>query len=295
MKGTLAFRGSTIETECDFMEIDNNIASRLQIPPQNQQKHSEIPENLPVPMMANFGHFENSDETESSFMSAGVKQGNIQESEHSSEADKENNGKEFSMVSAEMESIQQQLRELENLNAEISAGKHDGKAENLKENFAALEDGENVGAGDLVFRFGEETGTLESTQSTRLLQGEDKVGDTTAERHVDNSDLPSHDKLRRENERSEGDKDELKANNFRGMDGSLTTLCDTDHLRNATSQLSLPISDPLTERENNNDNFLSGVLRGDPLDREFVFVNRDGTAESELKPKWHPLESSGES
>ena len=295
MKGTLAFRGSTIETECDFMEIDNNIASRLQIPPQNQQKHSEIPENLPVPMMANFGHFENSDETESSFMSAGVKQGNIQESEHSSEADKESNGKEFSMASAEMESIQQQLREFENLNAEILAGKHDGKAENLKENFAALEDGENVGAGDLVLRFGEETGTLESTQSTRLLQGEDKVGDTTAERHVDNSDLPSHDKLKRENERSEGDKDELKANNFQGIVGSLTTSCDTDHLCNATSPLSLPISDPLTERKNNNDNFLSGVLRGDPLDKEFVFVNRDGTAESELKPKWHPLENSGES
>ena len=47
-----------------------------------------------------------------------------------------------------------------------------------------------------MFRFGEETGTLESTQSTRLLQGEDEVGDTTAERHVDNSDLPSHAKLK---------------------------------------------------------------------------------------------------
>lgn len=34
------------------------------------------------------------------------------------------------------------------------------------------------------------------------------------ERYVDNFDLLFYDKLKRENERSEGDKDELKVNNF---------------------------------------------------------------------------------
>lgn len=53
------------------------------------------------------------------------------------------------------------MRELENLNVEIFVGKYDGKVENLKENFVVFEDGENVGVGDLVFRFGEEIGILE--------------------------------------------------------------------------------------------------------------------------------------
>ena len=57
-----------METECDFMEIDNNIAARLQVSSVQRPKSSELPESLPVPMLANFGHFEETDEKESSFM-----------------------------------------------------------------------------------------------------------------------------------------------------------------------------------------------------------------------------------
>lgn len=66
MKGTLSFRGSTLEHECDFMEIDNNIAARLQISSLNQQLEN-LPENISVPLLANYGHFEHAEEKESSF------------------------------------------------------------------------------------------------------------------------------------------------------------------------------------------------------------------------------------
>ncbi|XP_022797430.1 TBC1 domain family member 5-like isoform X2 [Stylophora pistillata] len=294
LKGTLAFRGSTIETECDFMEIDNNIASRLEIPPQNQQKDSEIPENLPVPMMANFGHFENSDETESSFISGDVQQGNFQESEHFSEVSKENKGKEFSMTSAEIESIQQQLRELETITAEVRAGKHDRKAENAEETLATHEGGNNDDAQYLVSPLNGGNGILESTESNSLLHGEEGVSDTKAQRNVENSELLSHDKPGGEDEICDGDKEDSIANDFQRMKGSRATSCDTNPLCDTDSQLSLPTSDPLTEGESSNDTFSTGVLRSDSPCREFVFVNHDGTADNELKPKSHPLESSGE-
>ena len=69
LKGSEAFRGSTTEHDCDFMDIDNGIASRLQISSSelaNQQK--DLPENIPVPLLGDFGHFQEGNEKESSFM-----------------------------------------------------------------------------------------------------------------------------------------------------------------------------------------------------------------------------------
>ena len=72
LKGTLVFRGSTMDQDYNFMDIDNSIAARLQISSLNwRQQDRGLPENIPVPLLADFGHFESRDEKESSFMGEG--------------------------------------------------------------------------------------------------------------------------------------------------------------------------------------------------------------------------------
>ena len=55
-----------MEHECDFMEIDNNIAARLQVSSPNQGT-DRLPQNISVPLLANYEHFEHATEKESSF------------------------------------------------------------------------------------------------------------------------------------------------------------------------------------------------------------------------------------
>ena len=300
LKGTLAFRGSTMETECDFMEIDNNIASRLQIPSQHQQKDGDMPENLPVPMLANFGHFENSDETESSFMSGDVESNDKGESERSSETGKENSAMGFTTTAAEASEttegvLEQQAKELETFNTVVSAGKLDENAENPKEDIAAQEGEINDGTGNLFSSFGEGNATIESIDSNPLFCGERHIVDTEKQTDVDSSIVttspPSRNRVGVEDERGEPDNGQSILNHQKG---STTISSATDPLFNTISQLSLQGSDPLSGRENSNDSSSEGLFRTESLDREFVFVNQDGTAQNEPRPPRHPLESSDE-
>ncbi|XP_048577094.1 TBC1 domain family member 5 [Nematostella vectensis] len=64
LKGSLAFRGSSIETECDFVDIDKGIASRLQTDESNLQAQQPL-SDAPVPNDADYHHYEN-DEMHSS-------------------------------------------------------------------------------------------------------------------------------------------------------------------------------------------------------------------------------------
>lgn len=59
MKGTLSFQPSTMEQDSEFNHIDSVIASlNPAFKPSVDSQKNEMPESLPVPLLADFGHFE---------------------------------------------------------------------------------------------------------------------------------------------------------------------------------------------------------------------------------------------
>lgn len=297
LKGTLAFRGSTMETECDFMEIDNNIAARLQIPSLQQQKEkdSSLPESLPVPMLANFGHFENSDENESSFMSGDAGGEQKSESVGSDEQAKEND--ECSLTATETtENIQKQIvEELENLNTEIISVKQENNGEYPKQNFAVHGGDIKDDSEDLFASFGEGPGNMESILSNPLFCGEIQDDDAEERTNVDNSNattlLASNVEHRADNETGQLDSQESALHNQKGTVADASTSSETDPLLNP---LPTPTTNTLNERQNANDITAEELSGTESLDRDFVFVNPDGTAQGEPRPPRHPLENSDE-
>ncbi|CAB3978981.1 Hypothetical predicted protein [Paramuricea clavata] len=59
MKGTLSFQSSTIEQDTEFSHIDTVLSSLA--PNTSSSTENELPGSLPVPLLADFGHFEKQD------------------------------------------------------------------------------------------------------------------------------------------------------------------------------------------------------------------------------------------
>ena len=307
LKGTLAFRGSTMETECDFMEIDNNIASRLQIPSLDQQKEkdTELPEGLPVPMLANFGHFENSDEYESSFMSGDGGEeprsgsGSDEQAKENDECSlratdeqaKENGECSLTATETSKNAQKQIAEELENLNIEITSVKQENNGEFPNQNIAVHEGAVKDDNEDLFASFGEGPGNLESIISNPLFCGEIQDNNVEDRTHVDNSTAatPFGSNVEYSIDSKTGQLDNQQPV-LLSHKGSAVGLSETDPLFNPPEAKA---ANPLNERQNPNDSSekLSGA---ESLDRDFVFVNRDGTAQGESRPPRHPLENSDE-
>ena len=311
-----------METECDFMEIDNNIASRLQIPSLDQQKEkdTELPEGLPVPMLANFGHFENSDEYESSFMSGDGGEeprsgsGSDEQAKENDECSlratdeqaKENgecsltatdeqakeNG-ECSLTATETSKNAQKhiAEELENLNIEITSVKQENNGEFPKQNIAVHEEAVKDDNGDLFASFVEGPGNLESIISNPLFCGEIQDNNVEDRTHVDNSTAatPFGSNVEYSIDSKTGQLDNQQPV-LLSHKGSAVGPSETDPLFNPPEAKA---ANPLNERQNPNDSSekLSGA---ESLDRDFVFVNHDGTAQGEPRPPRHPLENSDE-
>ena len=307
LKGTLAFRGSTMETECDFMEIDNNIASRLQIPSLDQQKEkdTELPEGLPVPMLANFGHFENSDEYESSFMSGDGGEeprsgsGSDEQAKENDECSlratdeqaKENGECSLTATETSKNAQKQIAEELENLNIEITSVKQENNGEFPNQNIAVHEGAVKDDNEDLFASFGEGPGNLESIISNPLFCGEIQDNNVEDRTHVDNSTAatPFGSNVEYSIDSKTGQLDNQQPV-LLSHKGSAVGPSETDPLFNPPEAKA---ANPLNERQNPNDSSekLSGA---ESLDRDFVFVNRDGTAQGESRPPRHPLENSDE-
>lgn len=297
LKGTLAFRGSTMETECDFMEIDNNIAARLQVPSldQHKEKDTDLPEGLPVPMLANFGHFESSDENESSFMSC--EGGEEPRGGSGSDEQAKENGDECSLTATETsKNAQKQIvEELENLNIEITSVKQENNGEYLKQNVAVLEGAVKDGSEDLFASFVEGPGNVESILSNPLFCGEIQDSNVEDRTHVDNSTAAtlfgSNVECRIDNNTSQLDNQRLVPHSHEGSVVGTSTSSETDPLFNPPEAKAVNL---LNERHNPSDISSEKLSGAESLDRDFVFVNRDGTAQGESRPPRHPLEESDE-
>ncbi|XP_031560897.1 TBC1 domain family member 5-like isoform X2 [Actinia tenebrosa] len=70
LKGTLSYRGTTAETEKDFVDIDNGIATRLQISSPNIRPDPTSDHGTPVPSLANFNHYENTNDKEPALLTS---------------------------------------------------------------------------------------------------------------------------------------------------------------------------------------------------------------------------------
>ena len=297
LKGTLAFRGSTMETECDFMEIDNNIAARLQVPSldQHKEKDTDLPEGLPVPMLANFGHFESSDENESSFMSC--EGGEEPRGGSGSDEQAKENGDECSLTATETsKNAQKQIvEELENLNIEITSVKQENNGEYFKQNVAVLEGAVKDGSEDLFASFVEGPGNVESILSNPLFCGEIQDNNVKDRTHVDNSTAAtlfgSNVECRIDSNTSQLDNQRLVPHSHEGSVVGTSTSSETDPLFNPPETKAV---NPLNERHNPNDISSEKLSGAESLDRDFVFVNCDGTAQGEPRPPRHPLEDSDE-
>ena len=295
LKGTLAFRGSTMETECDFMEIDNNIAARLQIPSLQPQKEQDngLPEGLPVPMLANFGHFENSDENESSFMSGDGGEEQRGESAGSDEQANENDECGLTATETVENAKKQVVEELENLSTEIISVKQENNDEYPEQDNAVHGGTVKEDSEDLFASFGGGPGNVESILSNPLFCGEIHTNDAEERRQIDNSNdatpFGSNVERRVENVTDQFD-------NQRPDDKG--SVVDTS-ASNETDPLFHPpeteAPKPHNERQNPNGIFTMELCGNESLDRDFVFVNRDGTAQGESRttPR-HPLEISDE-
>ena len=307
LKGTLAFRGSTMETECDFMEIDNNIAARLQIPSLDQQKEkdTELPEGLPVPMLANFGHFENSDEHESSFMSGDggeEPRSGSGSDEHAKENDecsltatdeqaKVNDECSLTVTETSKNAQEQIAEELENLNIEITSVKQENNGEYPKQNIAVHEGAVKDDNEDLFASFGEGPGNLESILSNPLFCGEIQANNVEDRTHVDNLTAATPFGSNVESIDSETGQLNDQRPVLLSHTGSVVGPSETDPLFNPPEAKA---ANPLNERQNPNDISSETLSGAGSLDRDFVFVNRDGTAQGEPRPPRHPLENSDE-
>lgn len=298
LKGTLAFRGSTMETECDFMEIDNNIAARLQIPSLQQQKENDsgLPEGLPVPMLANFGHFENSDENESSFMSGDGGEEQRGESAGSDEQAQENDECSSTATETSAENAQKQIvEELENLNTEITSVKQGDIGEYSQQNIAVHGGAVKDDREDLFASFGDGPGNVESILSNPLFCGEIQANDSEERTRVDNSNTatPSGSTVECgiDNETGQLDNQRSVLHYHKGTVVDTSTSSETDPLFNSPEAKA---TNPLNERQNPNDISSKQLSGAESFDRDFVFVNRDGTAQGEPRPPRHPLEASDE-
>ena len=286
LKGTLAFRGSTMETECDFMEIDNNIAARLQIPSLQQQKDgSELSETLPVPMLANFGHFEDSDEKESSFMT-----GDVEGAQHGETADSDEPAASLTKsVATHENTLSSQEQTVED--SENSLDKQDIDGEDSSHNLSDQDCGNAVDTEDLLSSFIDEHKTIHSIGSIPLFCGENRVAGTEERRSSDNS-ISTNDSIlsgldpRSENEISVPES-KLDQKSFQDKTETVSvTLGDEPLFSEPLAEASYPPS----ETENKN----TETRQTDSPDREFVFVNRDGTAQASPTSHRHPLEENDE-
>lgn len=248
-----------METECDFMEIDNNIASRLQVPCLQQQKESEMPETLPVPMLANFDHFQpDNDEKESSFMT-----NNIEDKE-----DEENAG------SCEP----------------VADFENDEVSESNGEKLVGLDNASS----DVLLKNEEFVGNDEEAVST-FVQGqqEDQSGESVSIFCVDSKDKSTGET--RSNCQAMSINDSFSDNEPRTEDKIAQSDQQCDQGNDGDTILCPDGSDPLGNQMSHplidlgSDYVDTG--RTESVDREFVFVNRDGTAR--VSPS-HPLERSDE-
>ena len=274
-----------METECDFMEIDNNIASRLQVPSPHQQRDTDIPEGLPVPMLANFDHFENSDETESSFMTGDV-EGEQKEASASSNEQMKDNDESGLTVSETTQDVQtEHVEELEDLNTEISSVRQGNDGEGLEQNIVIQGGILKDESEDLLASFGEGPANIESIHSNPLLCGESQVDEAEERTNDDKSNastlMPSN-----VERRVEDDVQQSIVDNQTGIVQNTSTSNGTGPLLNPTQATN--------ELKNLNDISVGELFRTESPDRDFVFVNRDGTAQGEHRLPRHPLENSDE-
>lgn len=300
LKGTLAFRGSTMETECDFMEIDNNIAARLQVSSVQRPKSSELPDSLPVPMLANFGHFEEIDERESSFMTTNE--------------DKNASGE--TGVSAD-EPTPDLLpantpREEELRTDNVEAGVSKASSENPElggdstQNVTDQDADFEADAGKPFLNIGDLQHSINSIGSNPLF-GEEDVASKKMEEFNDNFNRTSEPLFPALEPAAENEFSQLESatdqRNVQGSEDSSGVVTQTDSLFDVFNELSVGASEKKETGDENNDalggkgetDWHSPLLGTDsPSDREFVFVNRDGTAQSSPQLSRHPLENSGE-
>ena len=279
------------------MEIDNNIAARLQIPSLHQQKEQDtsLPEGLPVPMLANFGHFENSDENESSFMSGDGGEEQKGESAGSDEQAKEND--ECSLTATETtEDVQKQIvEELKNVNSEITSVKQENNGEYPKQNIAVHGGAVHDDSEDLFASFGDGPRNVESILSNPLFCGEIQDNDPEQMTQVDTSNAATAFGCKVEcgidDDMGQLDNQRPVLHSHQGSIVDTSTSSETDPLFNPPEAKA---TNPPNELQNPNDISTEGLCGAESLDRDFVFVNRDGTAQSEPRPPRHPLETSDE-
>ena len=275
-----------METECDFMEIDNNIAARLQIPFLQQQKDgSELSETLPVPMLANFGHFEDSDEKESSFMTSEVDRKQHEETVDSDE--QVASSIEPEVMRGNTHSIQEQTVE----DSENSLDKQDVDGEASSHNLCDQDSGNTVDTEDLFSSFVEGQSTIHSIGSIPLFCGEDRVVGTEERRSSDNS-ISTNDSflfgpdLRSDNEISAPESKHDQKSSQDKTETVSVTLGDEPLFSEPFAGASYPPSET--------GNKGTETRQAESPDREFVFINRDGTAQALPTSHRHPLEESDE-
>lgn len=282
-----------METECDFMEIDNNIAARLQIPSLQEQKDSDIPESLPVPMLANFGHFEDSDEKESSFMTSNV-EGNENVEAVDSDEPAGSLAKSDTTHRDTLSSQDLNFEGSETRKAESSLGKQEGDGENSNQNLPLEGGGYAVDTEDAFLSFDGGHLDIQTVGSSPLFCDENYVVGAAERRSSDNSDSTNESFLsglepRTENKIGEpGSKHEQTT--FHGNSENTSITARTDPLHNIVNELFVGASRPPNETGNDH----GGTDGTASPDREFVFVNPDGTAQGSPKPRRHPLENSDE-
>lgn len=249
-----------METECDFMEIDNNIASRLQVPCLTQQKESEIPETLPVPMLANFDHFQpDNDEKESSFMT------NIDAKQES-----ENAGSREPLADFENGEVSESSGE-KHVDFDYASSdvflKNEGFIGNDEEAASSFFQGQQEDQSDGSVSLFCADSKYKSAEETR-----------SNDRSMSANDSFSDNEPRTEEKVAQSDQqcDQVNVGD--------TILC-SDHGVRDPLQVGNQTSHPLVDSESD----YADTGRTNSLDREFVFVNQDGTAQ--VSPL-HPLEES---
>ena len=275
-----------METECDFMEIDNNIAARLQIPSLQQQKDgSELSETLPVPMLANFGHFENSDEKESSFMTC-----EADRKQHGETADSDEqvaSSTEPEVTHGNIHSVQERTVE----DSENGLDKQDVDGEESSHNLCDQESRNTVDTEDLFSSFVEGQSSIHSIGSIPLFCGESRVAGTEEIRSSNNS-ISTNDSflsgpdLRSDNEVSAPESKHDQKSFQDKTETASVTLGDEPLFSEPFAGASYPPSETGNKRTE------TGQIESS--DREFVFVNSDGTAQASPTPHRHPLEESDE-